>query len=344
MLVDLLAEIASRLNEPGGRTLVILHHNADLDAVGSALALQRLFPAIRMGEWKGVSRAGQRLLRHFDAEGTVLTRPALGDFSRFVAVDAGSPVQLGLADFPDALMVLDHHRPNEAWQALESDVLYYVDDCKSSCGEVVYELAQYAAGTMDADAATAIVAAIVADTAHFRFATADTLRVTAALLGAYDIALADIYPILDSKATGRRADDLSRRIAMIKTAQRTELRRVGPFLLCLSHVSAYEGAACRQLLRLGSDVALVGAQRKDEFRVSARATRTVVRAGFDCSAVLHRVCDVVGGGGFAAGGHDGAAGMNGPRDGTVTLQQLLDVCGRIARERLGALEARADTP
>jgi nanoRNase/pAp phosphatase (c-di-AMP/oligoRNAs hydrolase) len=73
------------------------------------------------------------------------------------------------------------------------------------------------------------------------------------------------------------------------------------------------------MLSLGADIAFVGSQRGEEFRVSARARQDVVRMGLHLGKLLEDVGAETSNDG---GGHGGAAGLVGIGD----VEAILNIC------------------
>jgi nanoRNase/pAp phosphatase (c-di-AMP/oligoRNAs hydrolase) len=72
---------------------------------------------------------------------------------------------------------------------------------------------------------------------------------------------------------------------------------------------------------MGADVVFVGAQAKNEFRVSGRATQALVRKGFHIGKIMEETGRDMGGQG---GGHAGAAGMSGEGEMEAALNILME--------------------
>lgn len=315
---ETLSRILEILADPDSSKLVVVHHNGDPDALGSALALQAVFPEVRIGAPLGLNNVAQRLLDAIG--GTVLEKPRFDDFDYLVVVDTSSPVQLG-AHAKDVRepIVIDHHAYHDAW----ADALYvYVDPSKASCCEVVYDLLEqaYTEGHTDftldgtcSDIPTletvgiALLTGIWTDTGQFRHAHPSTFAAVAKLLSATGTSVTDILEILESEPEFHDG----KRQAHFKAATRMRWDTIGPVSVAFSHVSAYEASAARALTLLGADVAFCVADTKGEIRASARARKKAVRdQGIHLGDLMNRVGKRLG---FMGGGHDGAAGMNLPK-------------------------------
>ncbi|MGQ0537147.1 MAG: DHH family phosphoesterase [Methanobacteriota archaeon] len=279
--------------------LYLLHHNADPDGIGAAFALARAFGG-DIGAAKDVSAQGERLAKLLGVR--VLVDPDPAGYALVVIVDASTPGQLGTL-FPHVgrHAVVDHHATSDFPRATER----LLDPSRSSTCEVVYDWFRAHGRAIGPDVATALLAGLVVDSAQFRFGDARTLRAAADLS---DRAGTDVGTVLSRIEEDDRVQDRSLRIAQLKAAQRLRLFRVGRFVVATSEVASFEAAASRVLVRAGADVALVGAQRGAEARVSGRADRDALEAGLDLAMVLHGVARSYPSGG--GGGHAGASGLN----------------------------------
>ncbi len=88
----------------------------------------------------------------------------------------------------------------------------------------------------------------------------------------------------------------------------------------------------------GADVAFVGSQRDERFRISARAKQDIVRKGLH----LGRLLDEVGGEtDNSGGGHAGAAGLTGVGDVEAVLNMCMSRALDFLRELRDASRAEA---
>ncbi len=323
-------EAARALACAGDANVFLLHANADPDCVGAAVALARTFGGILHAP-AGVAASGRRLERHVSA-GILDGAPASLEGLHPVVVDTGTSVQLGdawpmLTAAPGIpFAVVDHHAPGDIVAAATNVAL---DPARSSACEVALAVIEADGRTPDTTAAFALLAGVVADTAHFRFANAATFRDAARLMPLAGVqSIEDVTPILeDEDADG--SDERSRRIAQLKAARRMELFTMGRHVVATSDVRSHESAAALALTRMGADVALVAAKRADGTRVSARARRGIVdQDGLHLGHVLRAVAETHGCGG---GGHAASAGMSGAPDADVILPAI----GIALRDALG---------
>jgi nanoRNase/pAp phosphatase (c-di-AMP/oligoRNAs hydrolase) len=309
---QLMQKIVDRLNTGPG--LIVLHHNADIDAVGSAIALHHAFPNYSVGAFQNISQLGKKLISNFN-DFEVLVKPELDFTENIVILDTSSPTQLGISipefeQFSNPI-VIDHHKCNERWK----DALYYCDESKSSCAEIILDLLEHINFKITSKIALALLVAIVADTGHFKYANPQSFINFAKLLEIGKLNTTDILDVLNKSETY----DISHRIAHLKGAQRLRFQQSYGYLIASSQLSSFEASMCKHLIILGADVAFVGAQRDFEVRISGRATSELVDKGLHLGEFFQDLgsdlsCD--------GGGHPGAGGLNGIGD----AENILNMC------------------
>ncbi len=295
MLQSIAKELAS-----GGDTLVLLHGNADPDALASAFAVQEAFPKVTIGVPGGLDRISKLLAKELSIE-TVedLSKTRM---DRLLILDTSGPEQLnGDFDLSKAIVV-DHHTKNEKWAGAK---IYYCDDGKSSCSEIVNELISTSGKEPSRDAALGLMFGMLTDTGYFKFARPQTLVTFSRLMERHGIQMDEVMGLVSVDV------DISERVSQLKGAQRLKYWKVGDYLVAVSQGSAFEASVCKALLSLGADIAFVGSQRGEQFRVSARATQAMVRKGVHLGKLLGGVGSETTNGG---GGHPGAAGLSGTGD------------------------------
>jgi bifunctional oligoribonuclease and PAP phosphatase NrnA len=302
---SMLRAIAGDLRK--GRKLVIVHGNADPDALGCAYALFRSFPDVTVVAPGGLDRISKLIAAKLEFE--LLTEASVEDYDELVVVDTSSPDQLAPL-MPSHCIVMDHHARTERW---EGSKRYYCDDSKRSCAEVVYEMLKLGGIMLKKDAGLALLAGMLTDSGHFRYANPDLLRAFAEIQDTLGIEMDEVMSLVDVEP------ELSERIAQLKGAQRLRFERIGDHIIAISYGSAFESSVCKSLLSIGSDVAFVGSQRGAEFRVSARARQDLVRKGLHLGRLLEDVGVETSNDG---GGHGGAAGLAGVGD----VEAILNIC------------------
>jgi nanoRNase/pAp phosphatase (c-di-AMP/oligoRNAs hydrolase) len=301
-LANFLAESAKRRQQ----ILVLCHHNADPDAVASVIVLaetlKRLGGRGQAGVSENLGLLSQSLLRALGRE-IVINPPLNADL--IVLVDTSSLEHLGklgehLKQKAPKLVVIDHHRPVKAMEQLAS--FYFVQEEFASESELILQLVRELGVELTPGEASLLLAGIISDTAHFRLAKGQTFEAVNSLIKAG----ADYGRVLEAL---RLPEDPSKRVAMLKAAQRAELRRVHGRLVILSELGSFEGDAASMLVRIGADVAVVGSEEKGKVRLCGRARQEILKTtGLHLGELMEELGKQFEGSG---GGHAGAASMNG---------------------------------
>ncbi len=311
----MLSSIVSEL-ERGG-LVALLHGNADPDALASAFAVQSCFPDVVIWTPGGTDRMAKEMTRSL---GISVVESEERPPGRLLVLDTSGPEQLPAGiDFEGAIIV-DHHSRTDRWAKAS---LYYCDDSKSSCSEIVLELTKAAGRRLSKEAALALMAGIITDTGMFKFGRPSALRAFADLMEEHGVQMDEATSLVHMDS------DISERISQLRGAQRLKYWKVGDYVVASSQGSAYEASVCKALINLGADVVFVGSQRGEGFRVSARATQKMVRMGVHLGKLLDGVGSETSNGG---GGHPGAAGITGVGDVEAILNISVDNATRLLRQ------------
>ncbi len=285
--------------------LLLCHHNADPDSLGSAIAFALYLSSIgiekvRIGVAQSVSSYARRLIPFSPVP--VVRNPSVEE-DVVVIFDTSSLEQVKPIEIPAErrVIVIDHHV--EKGKPIKGDITV-VDSSRTSTAEIIWELFKYF-GFRDEDSTKVLLAGIVTDTASFRFANSKTFRTVSEMLGLFPVQMGEVFQLI-SPVSDENIDQ-AKRMALLKACQRLELKKFRRYLIAVSKVSAYEALACKVFLNLGADVAIVGSE-KDGVRISARAKETLIKKGLHLGRIMEKVGPVIQGSG---GGHPGAAGANG---------------------------------
>lgn len=304
MLKKILQELES------GKKCVLLHKNADPDALGSAIALSLAFPDTSIGAVEGLSKNAKFLKKKLDVE--VTESPDVSNYDKIVVVDTPSPERLGtLFKNLKNPIIIDHHTKTYNWDTQ----LYYVDESKASCGEIVYQLLRLGEKRITPQIGLALLVGILTDTGKFSYAKAVTLRIFAEIMEKSGLNMDDVLSVFGEE----HETDYSRKISRLKGAQRLIYSTIKGHIIAASQISAFESSVCNALISLGADVAFVGSQSQDEFRISARTTQEMVKNGLHLGNLMS---DIGKENGCDGGGHDGAAGLSGIGD----VEAMLNIC------------------
>ncbi|MHA1238608.1 MAG: DHH family phosphoesterase [Candidatus Odinarchaeia archaeon] len=307
---------------------IVCHQNADPDAVCSAYSLSSL---LRESGFKGdivclaesVSKLSKRVLETLNFS----IADKADKLDLLFLVDTNNLVQLGaLKDYVESVVgkikigVIDHHAPTS--KIREVAELLLIDESCSSTSEIIYWLFCDADIKISEKDALAIMIGITYDSRHFIRSTERTFLAASKLLSLG----ADYSKVIDLL---RVPMDRSEKIARLKAAKRAELIDFENYIIAVSEVSAFEASACRALIDLGADIAVVLAQRGEEIRISVRSTQEVfekkkLHLGKSVMEPLGKLFKGEG------GGHPTAAGFNGVGEGKKALKEIL----RLIKENL----------
>ena len=301
----MLSKIAAELDK--GHFLILLHGNADPDALASAFAISSTFRGVTIGVPGGLDRVSKVVASTLGIETVEKVDLSVG---RFLILDTSGPEQLNVALDLTSAMVIDHHAKNAKWEKAR---LYHCDDAKSSCSEIVYELLKANGKIIPKNVSLALMFGMLTDSGYFKFAKPSTLVTFSELMSLHNIQMDEVMGLADLDT------DISERISQLKGAQRLKYWRVGNHIVASSQGSAFEASVCKSLISLGADVAFVGSQRGEQFRISSRATQAVVREGLHLGRLLGAIGSETTNGG---GGHPGAAGITGVGD----VEAILNIC------------------
>ncbi|NJF24300.1 bifunctional oligoribonuclease/PAP phosphatase NrnA [Thermococcus sp. Bubb.Bath] len=290
--------------------LLLCHHNADPDSLGSAIAFARYLKGrgvkrVKIGVAQSVSSYAKRLLEFSPVP--VERNPVVDDEIDAVMIfDTSSLEQLEPIELPrgKTVILIDHHVEKE--RPIPADIVV-VDSSRTSTAEIVWELFKYL-GFADEPSARVLLAGILTDTANFRFANARTFKTVGEILEAFPIQMGEIQQLV--APVGDENTEQARKMAVLKACQRLELKKFRRYIIAISRVSAYESMACKVFLQLGADIAVVGSEKKG-VRISVRAKEALVKNGLHLGKILEKVGPVIDGSG---GGHAGAAGANGKKN------------------------------
>jgi nanoRNase/pAp phosphatase (c-di-AMP/oligoRNAs hydrolase) len=116
---------------------------------------------------------------------------------------------------------------------------------------------------------------------------------------------------------------MSKRVAMLKAAQRLELHKMDDRLVVFSELSSFEADAAAMFVRMGADVAIVGSKEKDDIRLCGRAREDFCKeVPLHLGEIMSELGKKFNGTG---GGHAGAASMTGKGKLSEAKEQILKV-------------------
>ncbi len=320
--------VAERLSNE--KKVILVHGNADVDAIGSAYAIARTFGNADIFAPAGIDRVAKLVMEKLNFE--VLEECNITDYDLVVAVDTSSPEQYKPNEItiPLGSVVIDHHKPSGKW----IDMMFLCDDTKTACTQVIYRLIKTAGKEIDRETGLVLLGGMMTDGGHFQYADSSLLRDFAEIMELINVDMDEVFALTKSTIS------MSERVAVMKCIERSRFDRVGDMIVAVSYGGSFEAAGCRALMSSGADVAFVASQREDEFRLSARTTQEMVRRGIHLGELLKGLGEETLTDG---GGHGGAAGMTGTGD----AEAMLHMCMQRTMQEFREIKKRmipADNP
>lgn len=303
----MLKEVTKFLNN--GRKIILVHGDADMDAIGSAYAISKIFPEADICAPNGIDRTVKIVSEKIRLE--ILKECDISSYDTVVVVDTSSPEQLGACiDLPfDKTIIIDHHQNSGKFELYNT----YIDSSKIACAEIILDIIKENKISITKDVGLMLLGGMLTDSGHFQFANSTLLKNFAYILDNTEIQIDEVMSLIRLKT------DISERIATIKHIGRSKFDYIGNMIVATSHGSSFEASGCRALILSGADVAFVASQRGNSFRMSARTTQEMIRNGLNLSKMLRDISSETTTDG---GGHEGAAGLSGIGD----AESILHIC------------------
>lgn len=301
--------------------LYLCHRNADPDAISSAFALSEAIGGT-VGLVDGCNRVATLLVDKLEID--VVESPDPEDYDLVVVVDTSTSAQLNDIELSN-YCVIDHH----ATTALTENAAFYLHRNATSVAEIVYDVLNCMGAPIMHRMALGLMAGIVTDTGHFKHATSNTFKTFGEIIESSGVEYAEVLDLMASTP-----QDVSMRIAMLKSASRASIERVGDWLVVTSNVSSFGGSASSMLINIGGDVAFVGTVREGSIRVSGRAKRDAVNAGVNLGKIMEEISVHYEGTG---GGHAGAAGIDVVADMDTVLFECVESVKEILKDKKNPL-------
>ncbi|MFX0086960.1 MAG: bifunctional oligoribonuclease/PAP phosphatase NrnA [Candidatus Hodarchaeota archaeon] len=287
-----------------GTIVLVMHTQADLDAVGSAIAMIHFITqlnqnlSIRVFD-PNLSQLGQELAEKSTYKFKKVKIDYIHSPVTFILLDTNQ-INSELYSANYQYIIFDHHITTSLNIPLVFD--FRLPSFLATT-EIISCLFHQTKMSLTPEIIRCLLAGILFDTKRFLYADLELFECIIYLLSSDS----KIYDEVNMLFSSLRS--YSERTACIKAAQRMKKHLIGNKVLLLSYVSSYEASAARALISLGGDVAIVIAKRKSETRISLRATpefisETGVSLGKD---IVPALITQFGGTG---GGHDAAAGYN----------------------------------
>lgn len=311
---------------------ILLHHNADPDAICAAEALGLLLKQLNKDLTyrlysDGANLSSSRIIEEFEIEVLENTPTWASENDRIIiTMDTANFSQLGkfeswIEEQQSPLLVIDHHDTNEvAGQAIAS----FVDQTASSTCIMISKLFEETKIEPSPRIATLLVSGHIYDSRRFLYGSSEGLFRQISWLISCGADYDQANTVLQNEMSH------GERIARFKAASRLKYHTLkGGIIVVTSRIGAYEASVARNFIVMGADISLVIASRDDELRGSGRVNSSVE---LNIGEVLSDLAEEFGGSG---GGHAAAAGFN--IAGSVSRKdqkQLISRFIEIIREKL----------
>lgn len=306
----------------GKKIVVSFHQNGDPDAVGSAVALYEILKKKYGCRVKilfdSISKISSILLEEVNMQLEYLS-DFRDQFEYIILVDTNNPAQLGNVlvneDFNKKAFLIDHHIPHSEIESFSLSHLIKPD--YTSTSEIIFETAEKLKVKLSQNAKFLLLAGIIYDSRRFLIAGERTLWAAHKLRGRgvdYNRVLSILNP----------PKDRSERIARLKSVKRMELYEIGDWLLSVSKVGSFEASACRALIDVGADIAIVVNADEGQVRISSRASKEFTnQTGINLAKdLMEPIGPIIKGQG---GGHISAAGSNGTENSDEALEKIKEL-------------------
>ncbi len=306
---------------------IIVHHNADPDAIGSAIALSRGLAQLGVSSEVcapfGISAQSKSILAKYPFPVSESQKIEFKDLV-FLA-DTSTPEQIGNIKIPESseLVVIDHHEPGAFFAAAK---YRFAEKESHATAFIVFDLFKNLGVKITSEIAFFLLAGIVADTAFLRMVNSRDLKTAAELLEIIGDDIDMVYSAISMP------EDISERIAKFKSFKRMNAYRLGDTIVAFSHAGSFESQAALAFVKSGADIAFVENidEKKPEYRISGRL-RTHLVGKIDLSKLMKCIESMIHG---SAGGHPSAASANGKN--TKNGKKVEDALLQALEKELGA--------
>lgn len=281
---------------------IISHHNADPDSLGSAVALsiglRQLNIASEVLAPGGISKQMKAVLEKMKYP---VGEQAKQQAELVLVLDSSSREQVENFDFAGKKMVLiDHHEKGDLFSLAS---LALLDTSASSTAILTLKFLQFLNVKLTGEIKYFLAVGMITDSAFLRRMNAEDLEAFELVLGEFSID--ELVKILSSE------EDISERIAKLKSFKRIETWQIGGKISCFSIIRSFESSCALALVRTGADAAFVFNTSNDELRVSGRCRPSF---GINLAEILKKTESAIEG---HAGGHATAASANGKNSSSV---------------------------
>ncbi len=284
--------------------LIIVHHNADPDAIGSAAALSSFLRnheiSSKILALDGISAQSKRIIERFPIN--IEVKKENVPYSKVVViVDTASSAQIPSAKDlikGKKLFLFDHH---EAGDIKEKSYMFIEDINAKATALIIKETFDAFGYELSKEEAVFITLGIIADTGFLRKASNRELLCLCEIMEKFDISLQDMFSILHIEK------DYSEKIAILKGLKRMEMWTNGEIIICISEIGSFEASLANAMIKNGADISIAANVKSNSIRISCRCKEKISEE-VDMLKIFERLEDLLEG---KSGGHKTAASFNG---------------------------------
>lgn len=292
--------------------LILTHKNADVDAVGSVLALKYYLKEKNKNVAVGcesLNRQAKILVNNLEEK--IDYYRYTEEFGNVIILDTSSMKKLGIFENAvkkaENVVIIDHHEKN-----MHAERYLYYNEPLPSNAEIIYKFFP----SKNEKYFKAILAGIIADTGRFKYANVHTFETVLDILKKGT----DFQEVLSLL---KEDTDRSKKIAVLKAFKRMKIYTVKDLIIATTRIGAYESIVARSLLDIGADISFVAGRE----RISSRAKHGVIKRGINLAEIMHKIGKLENGDG---GGHKAAAGA----ENLENAEKALKTCVLLVKERL----------
>ncbi len=237
---------------------LVIHQHADLDALGSAMALQSYLMRTYSISSKIYAKSLNSLSKKYVAMHDFKLEKVIDKLNCEVAlvIDTASLNQLGFELSSKTIVVFDHHITND----IPSDYKYLKP--YSSTARVIYEYVR----DVNAYEAQHLLAGLLYDTSFLRYADIEDLDVVKQLLLVSKTTLNDYWFIREQAINIEK----EAKKFMVQAIENSFVLSWFGKKIIVSKVGSYESKIAAMFLQLGFDASLIFSLKKKESRLSCR--------------------------------------------------------------------------
>jgi len=294
--------------------VVTFHSLGDLDAVGSAIALQRFIgKKCTIAPPDRPNSGARHILEYTGTPATPFSELKLTGKEAIIVLDSASPHLLAhLAGItPD--LIIDHHRKFGGEIRAKQEIC---DPSSSSTCEMLHFMLK----PTDRISCLCLLIGIISDSSNFKYATPETFIAASELLEKSGLSYSQVLALSSVPET------FSERIESLRSCQSVSAERIGEHIVAKAIAKSHEAHFADMLIHLGADVAFVGCEGEDG-RISARM-RDTLSGRVRLDRIMFEVGKVLGGNGS---GHELAAGASGSKE---NLRPALGICVKLVEQQL----------